>query len=271
VSESIIKVKNLSFTYPAGVTALRNINLEINKGEVIAIIGQNGSGKTTLVKHFNGLLTPTKGDVFVNKNNTKDKTTAQLSRIIGYVFQDPDDQIFMGSVKKEVEFGPKNLELSKDETRRNVKESLKLIGLWDLRHKHPLDLNLNEKKLVAMASIIAMRPEVIILDEPTTGQDHKGIKKVESLIKELSKEHTVIIISHNMDLVSKIATKVIVMYDSRIIMQGTPKEVFVKNGLLNKTYLKPPAITQLAQSIKGFKRNILTIDEFINELQKTSK
>ncbi len=266
MSEPVIKIKDLTFTYPAGVTALREINLEINKGEVLAVIGQNGSGKTTLVKHFNGLLKPSRGNVLVNNNNTKKFTTAQLSRTVGYVFQDPDDQIFMSKVYKEIEFGPKNLGLKGSELKRSVKEALEIVGLWDLRRKHPLDLNLNEKKLIAISSIIAMKPEVIILDEPTTGQDHHGVKKVESLINELSRNHTIIVISHNMDLVSRVASRVIVMYDSRILFQGTPKKVFVKNALLNKTYLKPPPIARLAQSIKGFKRDVLTIDEFIDEL-----
>lgn len=268
----VISVKDVDFTYqPAEVTALREINLEINKDEVTAIIGQNGSGKTTLVKHFNGLLKPTKGAVLVQGNDTKDLTTAKLSSTVGYVFQDPDDQLFMNKVYDEVAFGPKNLEFEEKELKKSVKEALKLVGLWSLRKKHPLDLNLNDKKFVTMASIIAMKPDVIVLDEPTNGQDHDGIKKVEELIGTLKKEHTVVLISHNMDLVSKVADRVVMMYDTRIIFNGPPEKAFTKNKLLSKTYLKPPAITQLAQSVKKMPRSILSIDDFVKELQKVSK
>ncbi len=262
----IIQVKNLSFTYPSGVRALYGINLDIKKGEILAIIGQNGSGKTTLVKHFNGLLKPTSGSVTVNNIDTKDQTTAQLSRTVGYVFQDPDDQLFMSKVYDEVAFGPKNLKLDKKEVKTRVNQALELVGLLNEKNKHPLDLNIDDKKLVTIASIIAMNPEVIILDEPTRGQDHKGGRKVEELIQKLSKDHTVIIIAHDMDLISRIAQRVVVMYNSTILFEGTPKEAFVKNELLEKTNLAPPFITQLGQSIKGFKKDILSVDEFVNEV-----
>ncbi|MDD5417904.1 MAG: ATP-binding cassette domain-containing protein [Candidatus Nanoarchaeia archaeon] len=270
MSENVIEIKNLSFTYPAGVEALKDINLEIKKGEIVAIIGQNGSGKTTLVKHFNGLLQPTSGTVIINGKDAKQSTTAQLSREVGYVFQDPDDQLFMSKVKDEIAFGPKNLKMKKNEVNKRVRDTLKLVKLWKFRNTHPLDLNLDDKKLIAIASIIAMNPHVIILDEPTSGQDHRGILRAESLIKKLSKEHTIIIISHDMDLVSKIAQRVIVMYNSKILMTGTPKEVFIKTSLLAKTHLKPPLITQLSQKTKGMRSDILSIDEFIEEL-KTKK
>jgi energy-coupling factor transport system ATP-binding protein len=267
-SKTIVEVKNLTFVYPAGVTALRNVNLKINKGEIIAIVGQNGSGKTTLVKHFNGLLLPTRGNVIVNGCDTRNFSTAKLSKSIGYVFQNPDDQIFMNKVYDEVSFGPKNLNLKKEEVRKRVKDALDFVGLWELRNTHPLDLNLDDKKLLAIASIVSMNPDVIILDEPTSGQDHYGIKKVESLIRELSKNHTVIIISHDMDLVSRVATHIVVMFDSRVIFEGNPRDVFLKTGLLAKTHLKPPLITQLSREIKGLRSNILTINEFVEELEK---
>jgi energy-coupling factor transport system ATP-binding protein len=262
----MIKLRNVSFTYPAGVTALKDINLDINAGEVVAIIGQNGSGKTTLVKHFNGLLKSSKGEVFVNNQLTNELSTAFLSRFVGYVFQNPDDQIFNNTVFKEVAFGPKNLGLPPTEVKKRVKEALEIVGLVGLEKKHPLDLGLDQKKLLAIASILSMKPNIIILDEPTSGQDHKGIKKVELLINKLRNDYVVVIISHNMELVAKVSTRVVVMCDSEIIFNGKPKEAFVKHRLLSETYLKPPLITQLAQSIKGFKNDVLTIDEFIKEL-----
>lgn len=264
----LIRLNNVSFVYPAGVKALSNINISFNKEEVIAIIGQNGSGKTTLAKHLNGLLKPTKGEVLVNGESTIKKTTAELSRVVGYVFQDPNDQIFMTRVYDEVSFGPKNLKLKEKEVKKNVKEALKLTGLWDKRKIHPLDLNINDKKMVAIASIMAMKPDLIILDEPTSGQDHKGIEKVKRLITTLRKKHSIIIISHNMELVSEVADKVVIMLNSRILFEGTPKQAFVKNKLLNKTYLKPPFITQLAQRT-GLRKDVLTIEEFVEEVNKS--
>jgi len=262
----MIKFKKVYFTYPAGVIALRDINLEISKGEVVAIIGQNGSGKTTFVKHFNGLLKPSKGEVFVNNQSTNDLTTAQLSRSVGYVFQNPDDQIFNNSVFDEVAFGPRNLGLSKKAVKSRVKEALELVGLKGFERKHPLDLGLDQKKLLAIASILSMKPELVILDEPTTGQDHKGIRMIESIINKLRNDYTIIIISHNMDLVARVASRVVVMRDSRIVFDGLPKKVFVKSKLLKSTFLKPPLITQLAQRVKGVKRDVLNVDEFINSI-----
>jgi len=266
MTEPFIKVRGLKFTYPGGVTALKNIDLEIMKGEVVAIIGQNGSGKTTLVKHFNGLLKPTRGDVIVNGKDTENFTTSQLSRDVGYVFQNPDDQLFTSKVIEEVRFGPKNLKFSEKEINEKVKYALKITGLLKKRNIHPLDLNLDEKKLLTIASIVAMNPQVIILDEPTGGQDHKGVKKIEKIINELRKTHTIILISHNMDFVARVAGKIIVMHSARILMTGTPKEVFAKPDLLKKTFLKPPSITQLAQSMKGIRNDTLTIDEFVEQL-----
>lgn len=264
---SLISVKDLTFSYIPGINVLNNVNLEINKGETIAVVGHNGSGKTTLVKHFNGLLKPVKGAVLINGEPTVDKSTAQLSRTVGYVFQNPDDQIFNSSVYKEVSFGPSNLGLSKSEVGHRVHEALELTGLVKVRNTHPLDLNLNDRKLVTIASIIAMNPEVLILDEPSSGQDHEGVRRVELLIKELSKNHTVILISHDMRLVSRVAKRIIMMFDSRVIFDGPIREAFTKNELLAKTDLNPPVITELAQKT-GLKRDILTVDEFINELIK---
>ncbi|VVB75877.1 putative ABC transporter ATP-binding protein [Candidatus Tiddalikarchaeum anstoanum] len=267
----IIKVNNLMFSYPNGVVALRNINLEINKGEIVAIIGHNGSGKTTLVKTFNGLLKPTSGEVLINGVSTKNENTAKLSKIVGYVFQNPDDQIFNNSVYNEVAFGPGNLNLKKEEINKRVLNALEIVGLEKDKKMHTLDLSLNKKKLVTIASIIAMNPEVIILDEPSSGQDHEGTVKIEALIKELQKNHTVIIISHDMNLVSKVASRVIVMWDSNLIFDGDKRTAFMNSDLLKKTDVSPPIITQLAQKIKGFRKDILTADEFIDEIIKLKK
>jgi len=266
----VISVKNLTFSYISGVNALNDVSLEIGRGEVIAIVGHNGSGKTTLVKHFNGLLKPSSGEVLVNNVSTIGITTAYLSRTVGYVFQNPDDQIFNSSVYSEVSFGPGNIGLKGAKLRSRVNEALELTGLSSIKKRHPLDLNLNEKKMTTIASVIAMKPEIIILDEPTSGQDHDGVKRVEVLVKELSKNHTVILISHDMGLVSHVATRIIMMWDSRLIFDGPIREAFTKNELLAKTDLNPPVITELAQAV-GLRRDILSVNEFIAELKKKRK
>jgi len=268
---SIVQAKDLYFEYSKGVSVLKNVNLSINKGEVVAIIGQNGSGKTTLVKHFNGLLRPTKGEVLINDEPSVKKTVAELSHICGYVFQNPDDQIFNSVVEEEVAFGPSNMGMKGIELKLRVDESLRTVGLYEKKKKHPLDLDLNQKKLVAIASIVAMNPELIILDEPTTGQDHAGLIMVEALINTLRKTHTVIIISHDMNLVARVSDRIIMMCSGEVIFDGLPKVAFTKNALMKKTYLKPPIITELAQSIKGFRRDILTVDEFMDELMLLRK
>ncbi|MDD2678801.1 MAG: energy-coupling factor ABC transporter ATP-binding protein [Candidatus Nanoarchaeia archaeon] len=267
----IISAKKICFEYFKGIKVLKNINFEINKGEVVAIIGQNGSGKTTLVKHFNGLLSPTKGEIIVKGEPTLNKTVAQLSRISGYVFQNPDDQIFNSVVEKEVAFGPSNIGLKGKELKDRVNNALNLVGLFEKRKMHPLDLDLNQKKLVAIASMIAMKPDLLMLDEPTTGQDHAGLIRVENLINELRKDYTVIIISHDMNLVSRVASRIVMMCEGEILFDGEPKKAFTKNALLKKTYLKPPVITELAQSLKGFKKDILTVDEFMEDLMRIKK
>lgn len=269
--EPIIEAKGVWFKYPSGVMALRGINLKIFEGETVSIIGQNGSGKTTLVKHFNGLLKPTKGKVFVKGDATKIKTVAQLSKIVGLIFQNPDDQNFCSSVFKEVEFGPKNLGLTEREVEKRVKKVLKQLGLWKHRKVHPSDLNLNQRKLVATSSILAMEPEVIIFDEPTTGQDHRGRKMILNLIKKLAKKHTLIVISHDMELVAETSTRIAVMLNGRIVLKGIPKEIFTRPEVLRRTFLEPPQITKLAQRIDKIRNDVLTIDEFYEELMDELK
>lgn len=264
-----IKAENLYFTYPAGVEALKGINLEIEEGESTGIIGENGAGKTTMVRHFNGLLRPTEGDVLVHGKNTKENTTKELSKTSGYVFQNPSNQIFKSKVYDEVAFGPRNLGYSGDKVRKLVKSALKEVNLWEERKEHPYDLNYNRRKLVAIASVRAMDTDIFILDEPTTAQDPHHKKIVSSLIdKMLDEDMTVISISHDMEFIAKNCDRIFVLRQGKIFLRGKTPEVYSQPKRLKKTFLEPPLITQLAQRFESVPDDSLTVEEVYKAVKK---
>ena len=178
-------LKDVSFSYPGGFLAVDHINLEIKSGENVAIVGQNGAGKTTTVKMMNGLLKPTEGDVLIGDMNTKNYTTAQVSRVVGYVFQNPDDQIFHATVESEVRYGPKTMKLDPAEEDRRVQEALEITGMEEFKDENPMNLPLSMRKFVTIAAVIAMGTEILIFDEPTAGQDVEGNKKLSEILKVL--------------------------------------------------------------------------------------
>ncbi len=272
-SKPIIKCIDLWFTYPNGVLALKEINLEIYEGEIVAIIGQNGSGKTTLVKHFNGLLKPTKGRVLVKGVDTRTKPVYELARYVGYVFQNPIHQLCSRTVEEELAFGPRNLGLKPSEVKERVEEAIKLFDLEEYRYVHPYRLPYPLKKLVAIASVYTMKPEVIVLDEPTTGQDHRGLRMVQNAIEKMHREGmTVIFVTHDMRLVAETAKRVIVMYDGRIVADGSPREVFLNDEVLQLTNLHPPQITEfckkLRKEVPQHDLVALSVEEEVEYLQK---
>jgi energy-coupling factor transport system ATP-binding protein len=226
-----------------GVRALDGIDLAIAAGERVALVGQNGSGKTTLVRHLNGLLRPTEGRVTVDGTDAASLTVAKLAARVGLVFQDPDRQIFAGSVRAEVEFGPRNLGRSGDDLRAAVSEALAATGLAGEEGTNPYDLGGSRRKLLALASVLAMRTPVLVLDEPTTGQDARGVELVRSVVAAVAAEgRTVIAISHDMRFVAEAFERVVVMREGRIILDGTPSAVFGPQSweALRSTYLEPP-------------------------------
>jgi energy-coupling factor transport system ATP-binding protein len=231
-----------------GVRALDGVSLRIGAGERLAIVGQNGSGKTTLVRHLNGLLRPTAGRVMVDGRDAAGSTVAQLARIVGLVFQDPDRQIFAGSVRAEVEFGPRNLGMRGTQLGFAVEESLEAVRLSDEVRTNPYDLGASRRKLLALASVLAMRTPVLVLDEPTTGQDLRGVAIVRSAIDSAhAADRTVIAISHDMDFVASTFDRIIVMRAGRVILDGTPASVFEERSweALRSTYLEPTLAARL--------------------------
>jgi energy-coupling factor transport system ATP-binding protein len=267
-NELYIEVRDVDFVYPDGTQALTEINLEIRKGEMIALIGQNGSGKTTLSKNLNGLYKPTRGEIIVDGLNSKKGSITQMVRRVGYVFQNPDHQLFNNNCWDEIAYGPRNIQLPEEEVKERVEEAIRVVGLPDsYRQEHPFFLSKGLRQRVAIASILALRPQVIIVDEPTTGQDARQSLEIMDFLKRLNEEldHTVIIITHDMPIVGQYARRVIAMGQGRVMADGPTAEVFTQADVLEQTFLKPPQITQLAQAAGdvGFKAGILTVEEMV--------
>ena len=269
---NIIECINLSHVYPEGFTAIKGINLKVKEGEVVAILGQNGSGKTTLVKHFNGLLKPTNGTVSIRGNDTAKQTVFNLSSHAGYVFQNPNHQLFATSVLAELEFGPKNQGLANDEIEARVEEATDFFELNTIINEHPLRLSFPLRKIVAMASIYAMQPSIFILDEPTTAQDHGGTEKVRKFLRKLQDDgKTVILVTHDMPLVAEVADRVIAMWSSEIISAANPREFFLDLNTLDKTKLQQPQATALSHRLQKRVLNegiTLTVQETIKAFEK---
>jgi energy-coupling factor transporter ATPase len=266
--EPVVQVEGVHFEYDKGVEVLGGIDLTIRKGDFVAIIGQNGSGKTTLVKHFNGLLRPKSGRILVNGAETAQKTVAQLSRTVGYLFQNPDHQIFSTTVEDEVAFGPKNLGVRHDEIEQRVAEALKLVGLEDYRKVPPSTLGLGQRRKVTLASIVAMKPDVMVLDEPTTGIDWNGSLQLMDSVTELNKQgHTIVTITHSMRVVAQYAHRTVVLADGKVILDGSTREVFAQPDILKRTFLAPPQITCLAQDL-GLDPETLSVDEFYSAVRE---
>jgi energy-coupling factor transport system ATP-binding protein len=239
----MIEIQDLVHVYDGGTRAVDGVSLTIADGERLAIVGQNGSGKSTLVRHLNGLLRPTDGRVLLDGVDVASRRVAQLSEAVGLAFQDPDRQIFASSVRSEVEFGPRNAGLRGDALRAAVDAALAATGLAGEEATKPYDLGYSRRKLLALASILAMGTPVVVLDEPTTGQDARGVERVTAIVADLAAAgRTVIAISHDMRFVAGNFERVIVMRQGRVILDGRPDAVFAEDHwpLLASTYLEPP-------------------------------
>jgi len=272
--EVVIETRHLTHVYAGGVLALNHIDLKIERGNFVAIIGQNGSGKTTLAKHFNGLLKPTSGEVIVHGTNVEGAPIADLSRKVGYVFQNPDHQLCTTTVEEELSFGPRNLGIEPDEIKSRVLRLLRVFNLEEYRETHPFLLSRADRLRVAVCSILAMEPETIVVDEPTTGQDMRQSYEVMELLKQLNENgHTIVFITHNMRLVAEYARRTVVMKQGTIVMDDSTAEVFSSPDILAETYLSPPQITQLAQQLDryGIPRGILSVREMNEVMQKIIK
>nr|WP_295605696.1 ATP-binding cassette domain-containing protein [uncultured Methanobrevibacter sp.] len=265
----MLEVKNIKYSYTKDYQALKGVSLKVEKGEMVALLGKNGAGKSTLFLHLNGIYEPDEGQVFIDGEELKydKKSLLKFRQKVGIVFQNPDDQIFAPTVEEDVAFGPLNLKLPMEEVQKRVTESLARVGMSGFEKKAPHHLSGGQKKRVAIAGILAMKPEIMVLDEPTAGLDPQGVRGLSKLLKELNEEGITIIIStHEVDLVPNYAKKVFVMVDGLLVAEGTPKEIFAQPEILDKANLEVPIVTELFQNLEkeGFDMNNdypLTIDE----------
>ena len=266
----MIEITNLSFSYSNGIEVLKGINLQIGKGEFVALVGQNGAGKTTLLKHLNGLHKPVAGSLRVAGQETAKTTTGKLAQKVGYLFQNPDHQIFMPTVEQEIGFGPKNLRLAKDEIQERVSQAAAAVGLTPYLKENPIFLSKGQRQRVAFASLLSMQPEVMVLDEPTTGQDYQEGIEIMEMVKGLHQQgHTILFVTHDMELVARYAQRVIVLSQGRVLVDDTCAKVFYQPQLLLETNLFPPQIARLAQRFGEHQVNFnnpLTVAELYNQI-----
>lgn len=278
MNEVHLSIKNLSYTYPDGTHALKNVNMEILKGQKVAIMGPNGAGKSTLFSHFNGLTEPKSGYLEIDgkKMEYDKKTLLEIRQKVGIVFQDPNDQLFAPTVKEDVAFGPMNLGLSYEEVEKRVDEALTLVGMEKFKDKTPHHLSGGQQKRVAIAGIIAMKPEIMILDEPTAGLDPQGVDKVLDILNNLNKEGmTIVISSHDIEMVNGFAEKIFVLNEGKILASGDKNEIFSNKELLKEAHLKAPITTEILYQLKekGFDVDTtkININEVVDEIIKMKK
>jgi energy-coupling factor transport system ATP-binding protein len=274
--ERLIAVEDLAFEYPDGTRALDGVQLDIREGEFIALIGQNGSGKTTLSKCLNGILRPTRGAVRIGELDTRERgVTKKIVTRVGYVFQNPDHQLFNNTVHKEIAYGPKNIGLPAEEVEARVQEAARVCGVKEeIFQEHPFFLTKGLRQRVSIASILAMRPKVIIVDEPTTGQDRFQSVEVMNFLQDLWERggHTVVIITHEMPIVAAYARRCVVLAGGRVLLDGTTREVFSSPEILARAQVKPPQITRLAQALgrHGIRGDVLSVEEMMEEFRRVT-
>jgi energy-coupling factor transport system ATP-binding protein len=260
----MIEVEEVHFTYPNGVEALKNVSLIVNNGEFIAIMGQNGAGKTTLVKHFNGLLKPSKGVIRVDGVETTKTSVAALARTVGFVFQNPDHQLFSETVEEEVAFALKNFGFEEEAIQKRITWALNLLGLTQYRKTSPFLLSGGERKRVALASVLAWDPQILILDEPTIGQDYQQKEKLRQFIVQMQAQgKTVVIVTHDVEFVAECNPRVMLMKEGKIVADGEGKEILTNLDALAQSSIVLPQIAQIFKQLAplGFPKNIIDIYE----------
>lgn len=259
-----IEIQNVSFSHTPTSQIFDDLNLSFTPG-ACAIVGQNGTGKTTLLKILRGLLTPKSGSVLLNGKDIAECTVPSLAKDIGFVFQNPDDQIFESTVIREVMFGLLKIGIDKDKALIQAKESLKLVGLLDKSEVNPYDLSLCERKMVSIASILAMDTQVVILDEPTIAQDDCGKNRIESIIKRLVLQgKTVIAVLHDMNFVARVFNRVVVLSNGKVLFDGTTRDAFMQDNILSSAQLDKPDVVKLCEKL-GYKNAFLSVEEFVND------
>jgi energy-coupling factor transporter ATP-binding protein EcfA2 len=268
-----IEVREVTHCYAGSkAPALDHINLHISPGDFVAFIGQNGAGKTTLAKMLNGTLVPSTGNVIVGGHNTREAGLDVLSRLVGFVYQNPDQQIFSKTVRDEVAFGPRCLGMDVREVEKRVGHALQLVGMEKDAETYPFLLGRGQRQKLAVAAVIAMSTSVLVVDEPTTGLDLKGTRSIMNLLCRWNGEgRSILIITHDMNIVAEYARRTVVMAGSRILADGPTREVLTDVDMLKQAYLEAPQITRVAHELSRrfpFPKNIFTVKEFYQEFKK---
>ena len=282
--EEILRAQGLTYVYSPGTpfekTAVDNVNLSVNKGEFLALIGHTGSGKSTLIQHFNALLKPTRGQVFLHGRDIwENKEVTRKARFqVGLVFQYPEHQLFEETIEADVSFGPRNMGLEPEEVRRRAVESLAACGMGeDMLQKSPFDLSGGQKRRVALAGVLAMEPQVLVLDEPAAGLDPRGRDDIFRFITEYHQKHgtTVIFVTHSMEDAARLASRIVVMRDSHVFMDGTPPEIFSRAGELLEAGLDVPQITRVFLKLREMgapvREGVYTVEQAAQEILRCKK
>lgn len=282
--EEILRAQGLTYVYSPGTpfekTAVDNVNLSVNKGEFLALIGHTGSGKSTLIQHFNALLKPTRGQVFLHGRDIwESKEVTRKARFqVGLVFQYPEHQLFEETIEADVSFGPRNMGLEPEEVHRRVVGSLAACGMGeDMLPKSPFDLSGGQKRRVALAGVLAMEPEVLVLDEPAAGLDPRGRDDIFRFITEYHEKHgtTVIFVTHSMEDAARLASRIVVMRDSHVFMDGTPPEIFSQAGELLEAGLDVPQITRVFLKLREMgapvREGVYTVEQAAQEILRCKK
>jgi len=268
----MIEVDAVSFSYPSGVEALRNVSLTVNDGDFVAIMGQNGAGKTTLVKHFNGLLKPTKGEIRVDGVETTKTSVAAMARTVGFVFQNPDHQLFSETVEEEIAFALKNFKFEEAAIEKRITWALNLLNLTQYRKTSPFMLSGGERKRVALASVLAWDPQILILDEPTIGQDYQQKEKLRQFIIQMQTQRkTVVIVTHDVEFVAECNPRVVLMKEGQIVADGEGKEILTNTDVLAQSSIVLPQIAQIFKQLEtlGFPNDVIDIYEAKEMLLRT--
>jgi energy-coupling factor transport system ATP-binding protein len=274
----MIEARDVYFTYPNGIEALKGVSLTIKNGEFVAIMGENGAGKTTLVKHFNGLLKPTKGSVLIDGVDTTKVSVATLARKVGFIFQNPDNQLFSETVEEEIVFALKNFGFKENVIKRRVTWALNLLGLTQYRKTSPFMLSGGERKRVALASVLAWKPKILMLDEPTIGQDYRQKEKLLQFILQMKAQRkTVIIVTHDVEFVAECSPRVLLMREGRIVADGEARKVLTNPEILTQASIVPPQITQIFLQLSDFElpKEIINVyearEKLLNVLEAKAK
>ncbi|MCW4017460.1 MAG: energy-coupling factor ABC transporter ATP-binding protein [Candidatus Bathyarchaeota archaeon] len=242
----MLSVENVRFSYASGVEALKGVSLKVNDGEFVAIMGQNGAGKTTLVKHFNGLLKPTRGKIYIDGVDTTKTSVAALARKVGFVFQNPDNQLFSETVDEEISFALKNFGFDEATIEGRVSWAVNLLGISQYRKTSPFMLSGGERKRVALASVLAWDPQVLVLDEPTIGQDHQQKENLRQFIMQMQTQgKTVIIVTHDVEFVAECNPRVVLMREGKIVADGVGKDILTNSEVLEQSSIVLPQIAQV--------------------------